>query len=140
MFDRIFENTSISVLAEVMSFAGLRQKFIANNIANVDTPGFKALDLPEAEFRKMLREAVESKRALGGPLRLGGSGNVRADGFGLELLPIRSGGHVRVDGNDVSMDLELAKISKNAMEFQLAARILASRFRFLSQAVRERVR
>ena len=140
MFDRIFDGTSIPILAEAMNFAGLRQKYIANNIANVDTPGYKALDLPEAEFRRALAEAVQRRSAVGGALDLAGSGKVRVGGFGPEFTPVSSGGHVRVDGNDVSMDLELAKMSKNAMEFQLAARILASRFRFLGTVLRERLR
>ena len=131
MFERIFANTSIPVLEEVMAFAGLRHRYLANNVANVDTPGYRALDLPEARFQRLLAEAVERRRRRGGgPLALPGEA----------FVPARSGGQLRLDGNDVSLDLELARMSKNAMKFQLAARLLASRLRFLSMVVRERMR
>lgn len=130
MFERLFAGTSVPVLAEVMAFAAARQRVLANNVANIDTPGFRALDLPEARFREALAAAVERARRGGVPL-------------GLEpalYQPVRIGGTARVDGNDVSLDSELAKMSKNATEYQVAARLLAGRLRFLRDVIRERMR
>lgn len=140
MFDRLFDNTSVPVLAEVMNFAASRQVYLANNIANVDTPGFRASDLSEAEFNQVLAEAVDKRRRLGGGLQPASSRNVKSTPQGLEFQPVQSGGLMRIDGNDVSLDLELAKMSKNAMKFQMAARMLAARFRFYREVVRERMR
>lgn len=140
MFDRLWLNTSIPAVSEALRFAELRHKYLANNVANVDTPGFKALDLPEAEFRKVLQQAIEAKRH-GTPLGLAlGEDALCQLGSGtLDVEPVHSGSDPRVDGNDVSLDLELSKLSKNSMEYQILTRLLARRLAFLRQAVRERV-
>jgi flagellar basal-body rod protein FlgB len=140
MFDRLWLSTSIPAVSEVLRFAELRHKYLANNVANVDTPGFKALDLPEADFREALQRAIEAKRR-GGPLgaTLGESERLLLGSGSLDIEPVYSGSDPRVDGNDVSLDLELSKLSKNSMEYQILTRLLARRLAFLRQAVRERV-
>ncbi|MBN1809633.1 MAG: flagellar basal body rod protein FlgB [Planctomycetes bacterium] len=140
MFDRIWDNTSVPVIEQAMRFAQLRHNYLANNVANVDTPGYKALDLPESEFREALARAIDDKRSgVTGTVDLKDTARVRSGAGGLRITPVSAGGDTRVDGNDVSLDLELAKLAKNSMEYQVLGRLMARRFAFLRQAVRERL-
>jgi len=139
MFDRMWANTSIPVVSQSLRFAELRHAYIANNIANVDTPGYRATDLPEGEFREALQQAIQARRTGGTGLLLPDSRNIRTADGTLDVKPVAAGGDARIDGNDVSLDLELTKAAKNVMEYQILARLLAGRLAFLRQAVRERV-
>ncbi|HOX05755.1 MAG TPA: flagellar basal body rod protein FlgB [Planctomycetota bacterium] len=132
---------SLPVIESVLGFANQRHAVLANNVANVDTPGFRAKDLPEADFQKALRAAVESRRNGAEPLVLGTGGNLRraADG-GVELRPVESGsGVMRGDGNDVALDQEMSKLLKNAMTIQVFNRMLAGKFQSLGLAIRGRL-
>ena len=62
MFDRLFGNTVIPLLARVTEFTGARHRAIASNIANADTPGYRARDVSESEFTGQLRDAVRLQR------------------------------------------------------------------------------
>ena len=140
MLERLWDNTSIPALSAGLRFAELRHAFLANNVANVDTPGFKAQDLPEAEFRRMLARAIDARRSgVASGLVLQSGEGIENVGGDIRISPVSSGGDPRVDGNDVSLDLELAKLSKNTMEYQILSRLLARRIAFLRQVVRERV-
>ena len=45
MLNGLFQSSSIPVMQEVINFAQARQAVLAGNIANIDTPGYKAKDL-----------------------------------------------------------------------------------------------
>jgi flagellar basal-body rod protein FlgB len=140
VLERIFDNTSIPALSQALRFSELRHVYLANNVANVDTPGFKAMDLPEGEFREVLGRAIDAQRAgTTQKLELGVTSNIRSGPEGFVAHAIRAGVDARVDGNDVSLDLELAKLSKNSMEYQILSKLMARRFAFLREVVRERV-
>lgn len=139
MFDRLWMNTSIPVMSEMISFAEMRQSYLANNVANVDTPGYRSVDLPEDEFRRVLSRAIDARRnGITNGIELTGSSKIRSENGKLKIDPVRSGSNIRPDGNDVSLDLELAKLSKNSMEYQVLSRLMARRFAFLREVIRER--
>ena len=96
------------VLERYMDLLSSRQKLVASNIANADTPGYKTKDI---DFRSEFRSALH----------------------GIAPEPIEVGGlKVRNDGNNVSMDREARLLAENGMRFNLASNLLRSRI----QAVR----
>ncbi len=101
------------LLLQSMSVAALRHKVIANNIANVNTPGYKAL---EVSFEG------ELARHLGQPA-------------GVKPVVTESDGPERVDGNNVDLDAELNAMTKNSLLYQAATQILASRVGSLRSAI-----
>jgi flagellar basal-body rod protein FlgB len=132
---------SIPAIESVLSFANQRHAVLLNNVANVDTPGFRSKDVPEADFQKSLRAALESRRSNTEPLELGSGLNLRrtADG-GFEAVPVESdGGVMRNDGNNVAVDQEMSKLLKNAMTMQVFNRMLANQFQTLGLAIRGRL-
>jgi flagellar basal-body rod protein FlgB len=106
----------IDVLGRVMDAAALRHKVIAQNVANVNTPGYRRLAV---EFED------ELAKALGTP---GGAGRVTPK-------VVIADGPERVDGNTVDMDREMGDLTKNGLLYQAAAQIIASRMAALRSAV-----
>ena len=95
-----------------MDLLSARQKLVASNIANADTPGYHTQDIDfQAEFRN----------AAGGPPRA------------TEVLGLP----VKNDGNDVSLDREARLLSENALRFQLASNLLRSQIRTVRSAIQE---
>jgi flagellar basal-body rod protein FlgB len=132
---------SLPVIESVLSFANQRHGVLLNNVANVDTPGFRAKDLPEGDFQKALRAAVEGRRTGADPLELSAGSSIRttADG-GFEVESFESvSGVMRNDGNDVALDQEMAKLLKNGMTVQVFNRLLATKLQMLGTAIRGRL-
>ena len=94
-----------------MDLLSARQKVVASNIANVDTPGYKTKDVNfQAEF--------QAASYLNNPLPVE-----------VPDLPVKN------DGNNVSLDLESRLLSENAMRFSIASNLLKSQFRVVRLAI-----
>src|ERR1041385_327848 len=99
-------------LERYMDLLSARQKLVASNIANADTPGYHTQDIDfQAEFRN----------ATGGSPR------------SLDVLGLQ----VKNDGNDVSLDRESRLLAENALRFQLASNLLRSEIRQVRSAIQE---
>lgn len=102
-----------SLITQAMTAAGLRHRVIANNLANVNTPGYKALSVTfEEELSKRLDNPA-----------------------GVKAKVVESDAPERVDGNNVDLDAELNAMTKNSLLYQAAAQILASRVGSLRSAI-----
>lgn len=95
-----------------MDLLSARQRLVASNIANADTPGYRARDL---DFQ------FEFRNAAGGAPRV-----IEAPG----LAP-------RNDGNNVSLDRESRLLAENALRFQLASNLLRAQVRAVRAAIAE---
>ncbi|HEY8342537.1 MAG TPA: flagellar basal body rod protein FlgB [Calditerricola sp.] len=114
---QVFQNRMVSTLEQAMNAAMLRQRVIANNLANVETPGFKAADVA---FENLLAEALARRgssfvgvRTDPRHLPIGAQGSVVAP----RIVPAL---HTRMrhDGNNVDVDAEMANLSRNALWYQ----------------------
>ncbi len=61
MLSGLFQNTTIPVLEQVVNFSQARHNVLAGNIANVDTPGYKARDLSVEDFQSRLTAAIQQR-------------------------------------------------------------------------------
>ncbi len=102
-------NFGIDLLGQVLDASALRHRVVAQNVANVNTPGYKRM---EVAFEG------ELKKALGQPT--GGTGHVAPK-------VIETDNPERVDGNTVDIDREMNDLTKNALLYQAASQIVASR-------------
>ena len=68
MIDQLFNSSTIPLLAKVAAFAERRHEALAGNVANISTPDYRTRDLPVADFRSALEEAV-SQGSKNGPRR-----------------------------------------------------------------------
>jgi flagellar basal-body rod protein FlgB len=121
---------SFNVLENVIHFTNKRHKVIASNIANIDTPDFRAKDL---EFRKVFNEE-----------RLGLS-NTHKNHITLETEENRNNG-AKVfetnllwgDRNNVELDIEVAKMTENALLNKASVELLSKKIRMFKNAVKGR--
>jgi flagellar basal-body rod protein FlgB len=100
-------------IEQYMDLLSSRQKLVASNIANVDTPGYKTKDI-DFQFEFM-------------SLAQGASPNV-IEAPGLV---------VKNDGNNVSMDREARLLAENALRFNLASSLMKSRLKLIHAAIDE---
>lgn len=132
MFDL---DAQIGVHADALRLRARRGELIANNLANADTPGFKARDV---DFRKALAAAGQP----GGALSLSttnaahlshGANAVLPDGNG--VVQYRVPMAPALDGNTVDAQVEQAAFAENAVRYQATLSFLNSRFRGLMTAI-----
>jgi len=100
-------------LEHYMDLLAKRQKLVASNIANSDTPGYQTRDL---DFHFEYMSLVE-----------GGTPNV------VEVPGLR----VKNDGNNVNIDRESRLLAENALRFSLASTLLRSKVRAVRSAIQE---
>jgi flagellar basal-body rod protein FlgB len=137
----LFGSESIPILESAIQFASQRHIVLLNNVANWNTPGFRAKDLPEGEFQRALSEAIGRRATGSSPLEIPTGRFVRRTSTGeLRVEPIEvDTGAMRHDGNTVVIDQEQAKLLKNAMTVQIFNRLLIRKFRTLRTAISGRL-
>jgi flagellar basal-body rod protein FlgB len=129
----LFGASTIPVLEQAANFGQARHNVLAGNIANVDTPGYRAHDLSTAVFQQRLQEAIESRN----------SGSATADDFmaddGQSLkLTDAFETVLRHDDGKVSLEQQVAELTKNQMQYNTAISIMTQQFRLLQAAISER--
>lgn len=110
------DGSVISILEASLSAAALRQKVIANNIANAETPGFKGSRVSfETELRAWLTGEGKSGLRTTHPLHMGNANDFPRPGI------IKSHLAMRPDGNSVDIDSEQVLLADNVLRFQALA-------------------
>jgi flagellar basal-body rod protein FlgB len=100
-------------LEKYMDLLSARQKLVASNIANADTPGYRTKDIDfQAEFTSMVS---------GQPA----------------LVTEPSGLTEKPDGNNVNIDREARMLSENAMRFNLATVLVRGQLKAVRDAIQE---
>jgi flagellar basal-body rod protein FlgB len=118
-----------ALLEQVVNFASQRHKLILDNIANVDTPGYRQKDLSVQRFSSMLRQRVDERRR---------TGSASFDDISSSVEnPVR--GILFHDGNNRSMEQLATDMAKNAMMHNLAIELLRKQFQQMDMALREKV-
>jgi flagellar basal-body rod protein FlgB len=112
---------SVDQLASSLTFHRERHSVLAGNVANVDTPGYRPLDL----------ERVDASAPGALPLAATAAGHQQASGVGDAVLAFGDGDATGADGNAVSLERELAKIDANRVRYQTGAELATRRLALL---------
>lgn len=109
-----------------------RAEVLASNLANVDTPAYKARDI---DFRQILQgQDSEFASAF---MQTNHAGHIQPDTeFSGEELQYRNPYQASMDGNTVEHQVELAAYSDNAMRYLASLRILGGKLNTLNTAIR----
>lgn len=120
---------------EALNLRDQRQQVLANNIANADTPNFKARDFDFAsELQKAATQGRQQATALARTSagHMGGSGTEALDVSNMQYrIPAQS----RLDGNTVDMDMERSKFLDNSVRYQASLTFMNSRIKSLRSAM-----
>ena len=108
----------LGVSAKALRVREQRTELLAMNLANADTPGFKARDI---DFRAALTAAADGK----------GVGANPSDGFLKYRTPLAPS----LDGNTVDVQMEQSAFAENAVRYQATLSFLSGSFRSLITAI-----
>lgn len=137
MIDRL--NASMDFFQQSLNLRAERQKVLSSNIANADTPGYKARDF---DFRAELERALTQGRSGGRDglsLSTTSERHIHAQaegqgGSGIDML-YRNPMQPSLDGNTVDMDMERVNFADNAMRYQADVQFITSRLQGLRSAM-----
>ena len=119
---------------KALGLRAYRQQVLAGNIANADTPNYKARDF---DFASALKDAVAGRQtgdlalARTSPRHLNGTAGTGTDPRLLYRTPAQDS----ADGNTVDMDVERAQFSENAVHYEAGLSFLSGRIKTMLAAI-----
>jgi flagellar basal-body rod protein FlgB len=127
---RILFDTTMATSERALDALSLAQETIARNIANVETPGFRA---SEVTFQDELADALSRERAA---QRSGALNDRFAVDEAVPCVVPRAGGAARRDGNSVDIDREMTTLAQTSILYSTLAQLLATKFSMIASAIR----
>lgn len=125
-----FQN-ALGIHPDALQLRATRSSVLANNLANSDTPGFKARDI---DFKAVLQGQMQSNKSMAvertQPGHLSGNSSINS-----ELL-YRNPMQPSIDGNTVDSQIEQAMFARNAMNYNASFEFLNGKFTGLKSAIR----
>ena len=129
--ERLLSQGNQPVIEASVRFAAARHRLIAQNIANVDTPGYLQQDFSVEKFQAALQDRVEQRRDRS-------EGSVRFDDLGTEMEN-ETTGVLFHDGNNRSMEQLMSDSAKNALFHNMMLELLRKQFSSIEMALKERI-
>ena len=112
-------NNIVDIIEAGIKAESLRQKTIANNVANLQTPGYRRVDV---KFKELLAKALDS------------SGAVDLNEIEAQIYQPKNTA-VKSNGNDVNMEVEVGEMVKNTLRHKAYIRLLQKKYRQLELAI-----
>ena len=129
MMIRLFDK-AIDRLTAGVEYTNRRHEVLTKNVANLETPGYRALDVTFDDYLKPALAVADVKQI---SIGAGAPGDPRA------RVVYANDGRPREDGNDVSLDRQMARLAENTLFNHTLIQLLASRFTSVKQAISGRV-
>lgn len=125
---KIFDSPMFNLLQQGLNAGTLRQRVIANNVANINTPGFKK---SQVSFEDQLKAAMGSGSSLKGvhPLHIGTVNNVKP-----EVVQVTDT-TMKFDGNNVDIDEEMVNLAAASIQYEVIAQGLVEKFNVLGLVI-----
>jgi flagellar basal-body rod protein FlgB len=122
MIDALFTNSDYVAAKKMLDVTLLRQQAIASNLANIETPNYKRLDVSPS-FEAQLRQAVAGSNP-------GEIANMQPE------LAVDTGAiSGRSDGNTVQLETEMLKLNQNTVEGALETQLVSNSLARLRLAI-----
>jgi flagellar basal-body rod protein FlgB len=134
--EMLFNRTCMPALAKSLDACAMRNRAIANNLANVNTPGYKRV---EVEFESELRDALDRTRIKGERTDVKHLDIGRKD-----ISEVRAKSYLPNDPtlpsavNNVDVDIEAAKMAENQLLFNYGAKFMSWKFNAIKGAIQGR--
>lgn len=113
---------SVNLLEKMLDVSATKHKVIANNIANINTPGYKKMEVSFAEqLEKVIKDTSANK----------------FDVFQPKIVVSKEDTNVatRNDGNNVDMDKEVSALMKNTLSYNVYTQLLAKKMELVKSAI-----
>lgn len=112
----IGKSSQVNLLSNLLQEAEVRHKIVSQNIANLNSPGYRSLDV---RFDRSLESEAGQSEAV----------------VDSAVVEETDGLLTRENGNNVDLDRELGSLTKNSMEFETYSHLLVSKFSLLRSAI-----
>ncbi|MHB0939768.1 MAG: flagellar basal body rod protein FlgB [Armatimonadota bacterium] len=123
----LFLDRTTAILAKVLDGTAVRQRALANNIANAETPGYQRRDV---DFATQLRDVIG--RSGSDPRSI-----VRA----VEAVAVQMHEDAtaprKLDGNSVNIEREMVELAQNSLQYETSAQMLMMKIRGLKYVIHE---
>ncbi|MEC7907224.1 MAG: flagellar basal body rod protein FlgB [Verrucomicrobiota bacterium] len=126
MIDQIYDRENYVLAKKLLDVSHARHEAISGNLANVETPGYKRVDI-KTDFAEELKKLAKSND-------IESISALRAT-----LETDLNSPSVRPDGNNVQLDSELMKMNKNAMQYEFLTQYTANSLKRIKTAITGRV-
>ncbi len=137
MLDGILSGEIYQVLEKAMNASTMQHRVISNNIANVNTPGFKA---SEVVFQNKLDKVINSREADFLPLKTTHSRHIPIEeAMTLDMIRpeiiTRNETSLRNDDNNVDIDSEMARMAENTAYYSSLAQLTSGKLSGLRSVI-----
>lgn len=123
---------TLGVYESAMNLRVERQQVIASNIANADTPNYKAKDF---DFQSALTSALSGQQT-GLALTQTSAGHMNASAeIAAGTLQYRTERQSAADGNTVDMDIERSELTENSLQYEVLTRLISDKLSGLRSAI-----
>ncbi len=115
-------DNGINLLGKMLDVSAIKHKVIANNIANINTPGYKKMEVSFAEqLEKVIKDTSANK----------------FDSFQPKVIVSKEDTNetARNDGNNVDMDKEVSSLMKNTLSYNIYTQLLAKKIELVKAAI-----
>ena len=126
ILDNLYSQENYLISKKLLDATHLRHEALSNNLAKVETPGFKRRDLPE-NFSVELRRAVDRDDFR------------RVKQLYPRSVEDRNAKPVRIDGNTVQLDEELLAMNRNALNYEYLSNSVGGTLKELTIAIKGRL-
>ena len=124
MSSGIFASPSLQSLRLAMDDAAIRHQAIASNLANVNTPGYRRMDV-SSSFEHAFSDAITR---LSNGETVGELPEARIETSAVQ-------GPARPDGNTVQLEQEMVNMAQNSAKYEFAGQMLAQNYHGLKLAI-----
>lgn len=134
---------SMPALEKMLAFTQARHQVLAENVANVDTPGYRTQQLDTDAFQASLRKALDRRKATRSPdFKMTSTSQFSQDRAGrLQVTPTLEPTENILfhDGTNIRVEKQMSMMAENAMMHQLMSELMRGKFEGLLKAIRGRM-
>lgn len=133
MTDPVFGDSALNTASKALDGLSYRRNVISQNVANVDTPGYHALEM---NFESELQKSMSSSPKLSLKTTNENHQISKSDASGPYQAKLRSGGTERADGNNVDIDQELMQMTETGIRYSALSKAVSSKLNLLKSIAR----
>ena len=122
MIEGLFSSSSYQVLQKMMDATVMRQEAIASNLAHVETPNYKRIDV-DSSFGSQLSDAIRS------------GNNTEIKRLQPRMMVDKTALAANRDGNTVQLEEEMLLMQKNSMAHRMQTQFISGRLSKLKSAI-----
>lgn len=129
------------MLEKTLAFTEARNRVLAENIANISTPGYRTKQLDTRAFQAALREASERRARSGGAFEMAATREAAQDETGrLVVTPSEEPPENLLfqDGTNARIERQMAQLAENTLMHRTASDLLQQRYGTIAKAIRGR--